>query len=59
MTTEKFAVVQDPSNSTNWGIIWEKHGTEGGYTSEAAARESALGQNGTEADLAESKTWNF
>ena len=59
MTTEKFAVRQDKNISTNWGIIWEQNGTEGGYASEGAARESALAQNGTEADVSESKTWNW
>lgn len=58
-TTEKFAIRQDPSNSTNWGIIWENSGTEGGYTSEEGARKSALKQNGTEAETEETKTWNW
>ena len=58
-TTEKFAIRQDKSNPTNWGIIWENSGTEGGYTSEAAARKSALAQSGTEADRSESQTWNW
>ena len=58
-TTEKFAIRQDQSISTNWGIIWENSGTEGGYTSEAAARKSALAQNGIEAAADESKTWDW
>jgi hypothetical protein len=58
-TTEKFAIRQDPSNSTNWGILWENSGTEGGYTSEAVARKSALAQSGTEADQFESQTWEW
>ena len=58
-TTEKFAIRQDPSNSSNWGIIWETSGTEGGYTSEDAARKSALKQNGTEAATEETKIWNW
>lgn len=59
MNTEKFAIKQDPSNSSNWGIIWETSGTEGGYTSEAAARKSALAQNGTEVEASESQTWDW
>ncbi len=58
-TAEKFAIRQDPGNSTNWGILWENSGTEGGYTSEVSARKSALDQNGTEAESDESKTWNW
>jgi hypothetical protein len=58
-TTEKFAIRQDPSDSTNWGIIWENNGTEGGFTSEAAARKSAVAQNGTEAEASESQTWDW
>jgi len=49
MKTEKFAIRQDPSIETNWGIVWETSGTEGGYTSEDAARKSALQQSGIEA----------
>ena len=56
-TTEKFAIRQDPSNKNNWGILWESHGTEGGYTSASAARKSALSQNGSEAD--ESQIWDW
>jgi hypothetical protein len=56
---EKFAVKQDPSNSSNWGIIWETGGTEGGFTSEDAARRAAVGQGGAEADPDESATWEW
>ena len=59
MNTEKFAIKQDPENSTNWGIIWEKNGTEGGYTSEDAARKSALNQNGIEAEAQEAQAWEW
>jgi len=58
-TTDKFAIRQDPSDSSNWGIIWEQTGTEVGYTCEADARKSALDQNGTEADASESQTWDW
>ena len=57
--TEKFAVRQDPSIPLNWGIVWEKSGTEGGFTSEAAARQSAVDQNGAEAEASESQTWEW
>ena len=57
-TTEKFAIRQDPSNPGNWGIVWETSGTEGGFTSEAAARKAAIQQNGTEAGT-ESATWEW
>ena len=57
--TEKFAVRQDPSDTKNWGIIWEYSGTEGGFTSENAARTAAIKQSGSEVDSEESKTWHW
>lgn len=59
MKTEKFAIKQDPSNGINFAIVWEVSGTEGGFTSESAARKSALAQNGTEVDASESQTWDW
>lgn len=59
MKREKFAIKQDPSIETNWGIVWEHSGTEGGYTSESAARKSAVSQGGVEAKTDETKTWQW
>lgn len=56
---EKFAIKQDPNNKNNFGIVWETSGTEAGFTSEPAARKSALAQNGTEAEADESQTWEW
>lgn len=56
---EKFAIMQDPNNPTNWGIVWEQSGTEGGFTSESAARASARDQSGVEVDADESMTWEW
>lgn len=62
-TTEKYTVRQDPSNPQNWGIIWEESGTEGGFTSEAAARAAAERQSGAEAEAEaeadEAQTWEW
>lgn len=58
-TKEQFAIKQDPSNPRNFGIVWEQSGTEGGFTSEAAARKSALAQGGLEAAAEESQTWDW
>jgi hypothetical protein len=59
MTSEKFAIVQDPSNSTNWGIVWETSGTQGGFNSEEAARKDALKQDGIEASADEATGWEW
>ena len=57
--SEKFAIKQDPSHSDNFGIVWEKSGTEGGFLSEEEARRSALRQGGKEVHWRESQTWNW
>lgn len=59
MNSEKFAILQDPNNSTNWGIIWETSGTQGGFTSEEAARKDALKQGGIEASADEATGWEW
>jgi hypothetical protein len=59
MKTEKFAIRQDPSIASNWGIVWETSGTEGGYTCEDAARKGALQQGGIEAATDEAQTWEW
>lgn len=56
---EKFAIRQDPNIPNNWGILWDNHGVEGGFTSEEAARSSAIKQDGVEADPSESRTWDW
>ena len=59
INSEKFTILKDPNNSTNWGIIWETSGTQGGFTSEAAARKDALKQDGIEATADEATGWEW
>ena len=60
--TEKFCIkVKEYPNTypENWGIVWETSGTEGGFTSEEAARKAARAQGGKEIASDESQTWSW